>query len=326
LPASAGLTLSFDSSLYDPGVSISNVQFGPLTDLSAAMAAAASAATSATNAQNSADSALVALSSIASDNVLSAGEKPAVILDYTVLSGEQSGIDTQATTYSISTEKVAYDASVSALTAYLNSLVTPTAWNNLAGDTTINGPNFRSVFSSVYSSRQALLNAIAIAAKNRLGALATLNTVGTSIIEPNAATDVYTATASNVTITGVRGTPNTIGKFTSLASVTFTAQVTGDVLFQAEAPCVVTTSTSYPYASLNSVIAMNSVVTGPSSTYASNANIGYSQTLNVTIFRTRRLSVVAGTAYTIELLAQGNDASVSLVATDVQIRVEVIKR
>jgi hypothetical protein len=106
-------------------------------------------------------SALSTLSDIASDNVLTPGEKPPVILDNSTITGEQSGIDDQATNYGITTEKTTYDNAVSALTTYLATLTTPVAWNNLTGNTTIVGTTFRSKFADVYSARQALLDAIA---------------------------------------------------------------------------------------------------------------------------------------------------------------------
>ena len=109
--------------------------------------------------------ALDALDDIASDNVLTPGEKPTIIADYGVITTEQAGIDTQATNYAITTQKTAYDNAVTALTTYLATLTAPVLWNNLTGNTTIDGATFRSKFTNVYTSRQALLNAIAAAAK-----------------------------------------------------------------------------------------------------------------------------------------------------------------
>ncbi|HEX5305754.1 MAG TPA: hypothetical protein VFW82_06705 [Dyella sp.] len=110
------------------------------------------------------------LANIASDNLLTPGEKPVVIRDYNVITTEQGGIDAQATAYSITTQKTAYDNAVSALTSYLGTLTSPTAWNNLAGATTIVGSTFRSKFADVYTSRQALLNAIYAAARAKADA------------------------------------------------------------------------------------------------------------------------------------------------------------
>ncbi|MEI6723817.1 MAG: phage tail protein, partial [Betaproteobacteria bacterium] len=100
---------------------------------------------------NAGAAALTGITSAASDNILSASEKPPIIQDYTVITGEQSGLDAQATSYSITTEKTAYDAAITALTAYLATLTAPTLWSNVAGDTTIVGTTFRSNFAAVYT-------------------------------------------------------------------------------------------------------------------------------------------------------------------------------
>lgn len=126
-----------------------------------------------TEADNAAADALAAnaeLANIASDNVLSQGEKPVVIRDTNVITTEQAGIDAQATAFGITTEKTAYDAAVTALTTYLAALTTPVLWSNLTGDTTIVGTTFRSKFADVYTTRQALLNAIYAAAKSKADA------------------------------------------------------------------------------------------------------------------------------------------------------------
>lgn len=120
---------------------------------------------SAADAQAAADAANLAIANIASDGILAAGEKPPVIRDYSVITTEQAGIDAQATAYGITAEKTTYDSKVAALTTYLGSLTSPTTWNDLLGNTTIDGPTFRTKFADVYTSRQALLNAIYAAAK-----------------------------------------------------------------------------------------------------------------------------------------------------------------
>jgi hypothetical protein len=137
--------------------------------------------TTAATALANANAALADLANIASDNILSAGEKPRVITDYSVLTSEQSGIDAQATAYGITTEKTAYDSAISALTTYLGTLTSPTAWNSTAGDTTIVGTTFRSTFEAVYSARQTLLNAIAALSRNAaitIGSNGTLSGAG----------------------------------------------------------------------------------------------------------------------------------------------------
>lgn len=126
-----------------------------------ALSAANDAQTAANNAQASANAANATLANISSDDVLSAGEKGAVIQDYNVLTSEQAGIDAQATAYSVS--RTAYDNAISALTSYLGGL--SPAWNNTSVDTPITGSTFRTKFADCYTTRQAVLNAIYAAAK-----------------------------------------------------------------------------------------------------------------------------------------------------------------
>lgn len=105
------------------------------------------------------------LAEIASDNLLTPGEKPTLIRDYNVIVTEQAGIDAQAISYGITTEKAAYDGAVTALTTYLGTLTNAVDWDDISGNTTIVGTTFRSKFADVYTTRQALLNAIYAAAK-----------------------------------------------------------------------------------------------------------------------------------------------------------------
>lgn len=117
--------------------------------------------------QATADAANAALAAIASDNVLTKGEKPAVILDYTVITNEIGGIQVRAAAYGITAESAAYGNAGTALTAYLGSL--SPAWNDVAQDTPIVGSAFRAAFAAVYSTRAVVLDLIA----QRAGTLAT---------------------------------------------------------------------------------------------------------------------------------------------------------
>lgn len=132
-----------------------------------AQATADSAVSAAATAQSNADAALLELDNIASDGLLTPDEKPRVILDRDVIIAEQAGIDAQATAFGITTEKTAYDASITALVAYLATLTTPTLWSDISGNTTIVGATFRGAFAAVYVARQTLLNKIAAVAKAR---------------------------------------------------------------------------------------------------------------------------------------------------------------
>jgi hypothetical protein len=122
---------------------------------------AINAQTAANAAQADATSALATLTNIASDSLLTPGEKPVVIKDRDAITAEQSGIDSQATGYGITTEKTTYDTAVTALTTYLATLTTPVLWSTLSGDTTIVGTTFRQKFLDVYAARQVLLQKIA---------------------------------------------------------------------------------------------------------------------------------------------------------------------
>jgi hypothetical protein len=124
--------------------------------------------------------------------VLTPGKKPVWIFMYSFLTGEQSALDSEATTFGITTEKTNYDTAVSALTTYLATLTTPVAWNNLTGNTTIVGTTFRTKFNDVLVDKQALLN------KMHDASLALANTAQTTA--NTATTNAATAqtTADNV--------------------------------------------------------------------------------------------------------------------------------
>jgi hypothetical protein len=119
-------------------------------------------------AQSDATQALSDLTDIADDDILSVVEKSEVKRQYDTIIAEQPGIDAEATSYGITTEKTAYDNSVTALTTYLGTLTSPVAWNNFTDETALGaggGATFRTKFQDVYEDRQTLLNAIAAAAK-----------------------------------------------------------------------------------------------------------------------------------------------------------------
>ena len=139
---------------------IATIDLATAGDVAAAQAAADAA-------QADADAALTTLTNIASDSLLTPDEKPRVIQDRDAIVAEQSGIDAQATAFSITTEKTTYDTAVSALTTYLATLTSPVLWSTLTGNTTIVGSTFRQKFLDVYAARQALLNKIAAEAAKR---------------------------------------------------------------------------------------------------------------------------------------------------------------
>jgi hypothetical protein len=99
------------------------------------------------------------------DDLLTPSKKPIWIFIYSFLTGEQAGLDTEATTYGITTEKTNYDTAISTLTTYLATLTTPVPWNDLTGNTDIVGVTFRADFNDVMVKKQALLNKMHDAAK-----------------------------------------------------------------------------------------------------------------------------------------------------------------
>lgn len=127
--------------------------------------ASAAANSTASAAQAAANLANAGLADIASDNLLSPGEKSTVMLDYNVLVTEHGGIDGQAIAYGITIERDAYDAALTALLDYLATLTVPYSWSDITGATVIVGPTFRGKFADVYAARQTLLNAISAKAK-----------------------------------------------------------------------------------------------------------------------------------------------------------------
>lgn len=115
------------------------------------------------DAQTSAASALSQLTNMASDNILSAVEKPSAVQMYAAILAEQADIDAKAVTFGITTARNTYNNAVTALTTYLNTL---SGWNTIPGaDVTVVGTTFRQKFNDVYTARQVLLNAMTLGAK-----------------------------------------------------------------------------------------------------------------------------------------------------------------
>lgn len=142
-------------------------------------------------AQAAADAALDALDDIASDGMLTPVEKHRVMVEVNVLLAEQTGIDATATAQGITTELTAYDDAVDDLTNYLDTLTTPTDWDDVSGNTTVVRATFNGWFEAVYAARQELLNLIAVT-------IAT-GAVGTEQIAPGAATELFTQDAATLT-------------------------------------------------------------------------------------------------------------------------------
>ena len=139
------------------------------TDDTTATAAASAAAA----AQSDATDALESITDIISDSVLSADEKPRQRLAWDTIAAEKPGIEAQATSFGITTEKTAYTSAFSALGTYLNGESGPYSagvplWLSdaqLEINTDIVGATYRSTWEAYYDARTALLNAIYAKAK-----------------------------------------------------------------------------------------------------------------------------------------------------------------
>ncbi|MEX2962851.1 hypothetical protein [Microbulbifer sp. TYP-18] len=116
------------------------------------------AAQAAATAKTDAEEALEDLDNIAADGQLHPAEKLTANREYNEIIAEQSGIEIQAETLGISTEKVNYSSAISALTSYLQGL-TPT-WNATNSTTSIGRSTWNGKWQEVYSRRQILLNKI----------------------------------------------------------------------------------------------------------------------------------------------------------------------
>lgn len=119
------------------------------------------------------------LSDIANDNKLTPGEKSDILKEWNLITGEKTNIDSQATLYSITTEKTTYDNAYTALANYLNGgttfssgtplWISTDATNGMSVTTDLGssgGNTFRTNFTTYYNARAALQTKINNAAKS----------------------------------------------------------------------------------------------------------------------------------------------------------------
>lgn len=166
-----------------------------------------------------------ALVDLNDDNTLTPAKKPMWIFMYSCLTSEQSSLDSQATTYGITTEKTNYDNAISALTTYLGTLTTPVAWNNLSGNTTIVGTTFRTKFNDVTTKKTILMNKMADKAKILADTAQTQANTATT----NAATAQSTANTANTNASTAQSTANSAqSDATTAISNAATAQSTAN--------------------------------------------------------------------------------------------------
>lgn len=115
-------------------------------------------------AKASAQAANDAIAIISDDGKLSKGEKSAVVGQWSAITGEYGALQAQAGALGIVNELNTYNTNYNTLANYLNGL---TGWSDFSTDTPIDGPTFRSNFSTYYTAKQALLNAMAAAAATK---------------------------------------------------------------------------------------------------------------------------------------------------------------
>jgi hypothetical protein len=156
------------------------------------------------------------INAILDPNTLTPDKKPPWIFQYAVLTGEQSDLDSKATTYGITTEKTNYDNAISALTSYLAGLTTAVDWDDESGNTTIVASTFRSKFSDVLTKKQLLINKIAAQAK--VLADAAQSTANTGVTNAAAAQSTAETVNRNDSISTSWTSPGTILSATDAGS------------------------------------------------------------------------------------------------------------
>ena len=102
----------------------------------------------------------LAIGSAASgDGTWTAGEKSVLVPLLKELTNSQAALDTRATALGITTEKTNFDSAMTALNAYLGTLVTPAVeyqWDDYAGSTEVDAATFNPLFRDAMEKRNAL--------------------------------------------------------------------------------------------------------------------------------------------------------------------------
>lgn len=129
--------------------------------------AIAAAATDATTKANAVNATLTSLSnSLNNDDNVTPVEKSSTYPIYSALLAEKSGLDAQATSFSITTEKTAYDNAITALQTF--AATTYSIYSNFTTTTTLSGGDgavFRTRLNTALTAKQTLLTKIAAQAK-----------------------------------------------------------------------------------------------------------------------------------------------------------------
>lgn len=183
----------------------------------------------ATEAEIQAYKATTDIAAIASDNILSRGEKTQVIKDWNTAAAEYSSLYASGTALGAITERDAYKAAYDALYAYLVSL--SPSWSDTTQDTPIVGATYRTYWTNFETARTALIN--------KKGQLSQLDVVGTSNIINNAVSRINSIyTPANIGFAG----SNT---WTTAQTLPITSEGGGILcIFSAEVTAALSTSSS----------------------------------------------------------------------------------
>lgn len=172
---------------FNTGVSPAQVQ--------AAQAQAAAAVTAS-------GAALAAIDDMARDDLLSPVEKPGENVRWNAIVGERPGIDAQAASLGVTTERTAYTNAYNALNTYITGL--GAEFTTIPGAAvSIVGATYRTNFTNYFNAKQALLNAIAaksatVAQWSGIG--------GAGKPADNASSDLVLTATGTVTVLGNRAT------------------------------------------------------------------------------------------------------------------------
>lgn len=169
------------------------------TNAATAQAAATSAQTAANTAQSTAntaktnaDTANGLLTDLASDSKLTASEKKNIKKEWDIIVSEKVKIDSEATEYSIGTEKTNFATQYNTLNTYVTPLL-----SNLNVSSDIVGTTFRTNFKNYYDARQDVLNAITTKSKSLADtAQSTANTAKTNAATAQTAADAAKSAAA----------------------------------------------------------------------------------------------------------------------------------
>jgi hypothetical protein len=149
--------------------------------------------------------------------------------------------------------------------------------------------------------------------------------IGTGQLQPNAATEVYVATAANVSVTSNDTVPEWSGGSTLLTEVVFNPSVTGDALVTFFGAVDLTTAAGGGGGFLKTAFYVNGVRDTTSTVYHVEGSSAASVTTRSSIAYTKRVSVTAGVPYTLSLRAK-RLAPETVLVTNIEGRVEIIKR